>query len=194
MKILFIDLEFATSKNGYKICEFGYVLLDEKFNLLERNNLIINPNIDNSSWDWYALKHILTKTKQEYESNEKFDFYYNKIKNIINGADLVFGHSLNFDAKALNDECKRYNLPNINFNFYDVKTIFKYYKNGKELSVANILKELNIEGESNQHNAEVDAYNTMLVYKEMLKRKNCSIEQTLKQYSKSFDNSEKYVV
>lgn len=70
MRILFFDLEYASCKNGCKICEFGYVITNEKFEIIERNNLIINPYISNDEWDWWALKHILTRTKKEYENKK----------------------------------------------------------------------------------------------------------------------------
>lgn len=127
MKILFFDLEYASCKNGCKICEFGYVITNEKFEIIERNNLIINPYISNDEWDWWALKHILTRTKKEYEERLTFNKYYPKIKEIIESCDYVLGHSLNNDAKALNDDCKRYNLQSIDFDFYDVKLFYKEY-------------------------------------------------------------------
>ena len=47
MEYLFFDLEFANQDNGKsKICEFGYVITDEYFEVLERYNFIINPNIN----------------------------------------------------------------------------------------------------------------------------------------------------
>ena len=40
-KYLFFDLEFAASpQSGKKICEFGYVLVNEKFELIERLNAL----------------------------------------------------------------------------------------------------------------------------------------------------------
>ena len=46
MRVLFFDLEFAHSKNGGKICEFGYVVTNEKLEILRKENMIINPNIE----------------------------------------------------------------------------------------------------------------------------------------------------
>lgn len=52
MKYLFFDLEEATSKNNsLRICEFGYTMIDENFNILEKDNLIINPNINKDEWE-----------------------------------------------------------------------------------------------------------------------------------------------
>jgi hypothetical protein len=44
MKYLFFDIECSVvSKNAAKICAFGYCLTDEKFNILEKEDLLINP-------------------------------------------------------------------------------------------------------------------------------------------------------
>ena len=53
MKYLFFDLEFATSRSGIlKICEFGYVLTNESFEIIKRDNLIIDPYIAIRDWDY----------------------------------------------------------------------------------------------------------------------------------------------
>ena len=110
-KYLFFDLEYASCKNGYKICEFGYVITNDAFKILARENLIINPSIPRKDWDYYALDNILTRTISNYESKQKFPHFYARIYHLISSVDIVVGHTLNGDAKALNDECKRYNLP-----------------------------------------------------------------------------------
>ena len=57
---LFFDLEFANSqKESYKICEFGYVIVDEDFNIIKTDNFTINPDISRREWDWYVLRKIL---------------------------------------------------------------------------------------------------------------------------------------
>ena len=44
MKYLFFDIECSVvSKNAAKICAFGYCLTDEKFNILEKEDILINP-------------------------------------------------------------------------------------------------------------------------------------------------------
>ena len=44
MKYLFFDIECSVvSKNAAKICAFGYCLTDEKFHILEKEDLLINP-------------------------------------------------------------------------------------------------------------------------------------------------------
>ena len=40
MRYLFFDIECC---NGRDICEFGYVITDTEFNVLEKKNFTINP-------------------------------------------------------------------------------------------------------------------------------------------------------
>lgn len=40
MRYLFFDIECC---NGRDICEFGYVITDTEFNVLEKNDFTINP-------------------------------------------------------------------------------------------------------------------------------------------------------
>ena len=127
MKYLFFDLEFASSKHGSKICEFGYVITDEKFDVIKRNNLIIDPNIKGADWDYYVLKNILTRSRKEYETKENFEYHYEQINWIIKQADYIFGHTMDSDAKALDDDCKRYNLPSIDFIFYDINRLYALF-------------------------------------------------------------------
>jgi len=108
MKYLFLDLEFATSKNGIcKICEFGYVVTDEKFNVINRGNFIINPYISRSEWDYWAVKKSLKRKIMEYESKPGFDEYYDEISDLLSNTDYVFGHTILSDVKAVNQEIQR---------------------------------------------------------------------------------------
>lgn len=181
MKILFCDLEYATSKGGSaKICEFGFVRTDEKFNIIEKSNFIINPNISYRDWDWYVVKKILTRKKDEYLKSPTFDFYYDRIKELIERSDFVIGHSLRGDAKALNGELQRYHLPAINYAFYEVNQFYKSYANAKRtVSVVDMLKEMNLDGDDHRHDAEGDAYNVMIELKEMTDKLEVSLPELI---------------
>ena len=196
MKYLFFDLEYATSIGGNnKICEFGYVLTNEKFEILNKGNFIIDPYINKSDWDWRVVKKILTRKVKEYESMPRFDEYYFDIKDLINSADYVIGHSIDGDAKALNDDCQRYELDSINFDFYDIKKFYMEYKNTKdEISVNNIMKSFNIKGDERAHDAEADAYNTMLDLKAMLDSLELSLEDLITLCPNAKDRNENFIV
>lgn len=84
MKYLFFDCEFANCYDSKeKICEFGYVMVDENFKVLYKDNIIINPNIKPNEWDWYALRKILTRKREEYENKLFFPAYHKKIVALI---------------------------------------------------------------------------------------------------------------
>lgn len=196
MKYLFFDCEFANCHDGKeKICEFGYVMVNESFNVLYKDNIIINPNIKDNEWDWYALKKILTRKREDYKSKLLFPAYHKKIVSIIQSADFILGHSINGDVHALNCELQRYNLPQLDFDFYDIKEIYKAYSdNRKDVSVENMLSELGIQGDDNKHDAGADAFNTMLELKTILKKLEFKIEEMIEVCPNAKDKTENFLI
>lgn len=196
MKYLFFDCEYATSRGGIcKICEFGFIVTDDSFEIIDRGNFIINPSIERTEWDWRAVKKILTRKVYEYEREPSFYSYYNYIKEIIEGADLVFGHSLNQDAKAINDDSIRYDLPSIDYDFYDVKVFYKDYSGAKrDVGVVKMLDELNINGDENTHDAKADAYNTMIEFKAILDKLDVTVQEMIELCPNAKDKTENYIV
>lgn len=195
MIYLFFDLEFASSQNGHKICEFGYTVTNEKFKVIEKNNLIIDPNIRGNEWDWYALKKILTRKRGEYEAGKRFSFYYPKIISLIKNADMIFGHTTSGDVAALNEEFYRYSLPGIDFNFYDITKYYMYYTEAETaLSLTSMLDELEIDGSENAHDAEYDAFNTMQVLRELLVKMNISLSELMERCNDAFDYTKNSVI
>ncbi len=195
MEYLFFDLEFASQINGTKICEFGYVITDEEFNVIERHNFIINPNIYKYQWDKRVVNTILTRTVRQYELSYTFDSYYDIIKEIFSEVDYVFGHTTDSDAKALNDDIQRYKLPPINYEFYDIKEFYKQYKNEKrDIALKDILKEFKVEGDDLEHDAESDAYNTMLALKAMCNALNTNLNSLIQQCPDARDKTTDFVI
>lgn len=195
MKILFFDLENATSKGGAKICEFGYVVTDGSFSVTERGNYIINPNIRHDEWDWYVVRKVLTRKKNEYTKQPTFKDFYPQIRDLILSADYVVGHSLDGDAKAINGECIRYDLPAIDYDYIDERDVFLLFTDTKQQrSVANILVDLGVEGDTTEHDAEADACNTMIGFRAMLERSGLSLEDFCRRYAAAKGRSENYRV
>ena len=195
-KYLVFDLEYAASRHGAcKICEFGYVQTNERFEIIKQGNFIIDPYINRSDWDWFAVRKILTRKVSYYEKQPRFDEFYDDIKELIQESDYVFGHSLDGDAKALNDECQRYDLASIDFDFYDIKQFYKEYSNVKrDVSVTEILEKLGVKGDERTHDAEADAYNTMLELKTMLETLEMSLEELIIVCPNAKNKNENYEV
>lgn len=196
MNYLFFDCEFANCFGGKeKICEFGYVMVDESFKVLYKGNIIINPNIKSNEWDWYALKKILTRKKEVYENMLFFPAYIKRIEALIKNADCILGHTIEADVHALNCELQRYNLPALNFEFYDIKEMYKAYNaSKKDVSVEQMLVELGITGDNNKHDAEADAYNTMLELKAILERLEMSVQDMIELCPRAKDKTENFVM
>lgn len=177
MKYLFFDIECASVHNGSKMCSFGYVLVDEHLNIIEEDDIIINPK---SEWDWYALENILFYEKEYYESFPSFDERYEKINNLFDENTVALGHGVTNDVRFINDDCKRYNLPFIDFAFYDCADIYKEFENDKEVkSLEKVSKEIGYHEQGDKHRSLEDAKLVYEYTKEMCKQMNCSIEELL---------------
>ena len=196
MKYLIFDCEFATSKGGVeKICEFGYVVVDEKFNIIRQGNIIINPKIERNEWDWYAVKKILKRRIGEYENRLFFKAYYSQIAALFHDADYVIGHSIESDVHALNCELKRYKLPPLDFNYYDIREMYKNYSHSdKSVSVENMATQLGIDGDKQIHDAGADALNTMLELKAMLSNLELSFEEMVEACPTCKDSTKNLII
>lgn len=174
MQFLFFDIECACChKHGNGVmCEFGYVLTDEKFGVLEKEVLLVAPE---DKFDWYVVQNMLAFDKEEYIAAPNFKKRYDKIKSLLEGDGVVvFGHTTEVDAHYLNYAASRYGLPFINFEFYDLKKIHmhkRHLRNGASLE--NILVDLQLEFEGHVHRSDDDAYATMAAVKEL-----CRIYET----------------
>ncbi len=178
MKYLFFDIECANCfDNIGKICEFGYVLCNERFEVTDRKLFIIDPK---SQFDWYVSKNMLAFTPEEYKKAPDYKAYFDRIKALIEDGDtMIFGHTTDADIKYLNDEARRYGLPFFDCKFYDAKYMYDTYAvtpNGS-VGVSGICEKLGIEPPKREHKSDDDAYATMQIVKEICRRTGLSAEK-----------------
>lgn len=179
LKYLFFDIECASSRGSkYCICEFGYVITDNKFNILDKGEILINPDC---AFDWFVVKNILTHTKKEYKESPKYIYYHEQIKNLLMQEDImIFGYSVNRDALYLNYESYRYGLEYINYKFYDV---FKLYYNidGKfgKCSLKQLYENLECGKTKEKHSSLDDAIATCECLKKISQIKSKSVEELI---------------
>lgn len=168
MKFLFFDLECACTLKGGRgvICEFGYVLTDEKFEVQKRDVLLINPE---KPFEKYVIENMLAFKREDYEAAPDFAARYEEIKALFGEEGVtVVGHTTDVDAQYLNFASKRYGLPYINFGFYDLKQIYKHRKKVKQgVGLESIVKALRLDFGGHVHRSDDDAYATMLAVKEL---------------------------
>ncbi len=194
MNYLFFDIECATCRGGKaKICEFAFVVTDESFNIIEKDEFIINPN---SPFDWYALEKLLHFSKKDYKKGPTFDQVHGQIYNILNRENqLIFGQAVSNDIKFLWDESLRYKLPIIDVEFYDVGLIYKKLNDLEESrSLVRMMEELEIVLPNQLHRAVCDSICTMEVLKAITEKYKLSVPNLIKEgyaISSRFDFTEK---
>lgn len=197
MKLVFFDIECAgVHKTFAKICVFGYVVCDEKFNILEKEDILINPKGRFELTDRNGQKGLkLPYEYEEFKKHPPFKHVYKKIKELLEDNDaLVFGHAVLNDVKYLNLETKRFRLPSFNFAFADSQLIYMTYKNDftRQAGLEHIAQDLNVE--FTPHRAVDDAYATMRIVEAICKAKNCNASQLLEELRFSLGKIENYYI
>ena len=176
MKLVFFDIECASVHKTYaKICAFGYVVCDENFNILEKEDILINPRGKFELTDRKGEKGInLPYDYSEFKKHPSFPSVYGRIKELLeDNQAYVLGHAVLNDVKYLNLETRRFHLPSFNFKFNDSQLIFMTYKNdfSHQFGLESIAENLNVE--FTPHRAADDAYATMRIVEAMCKAKGC---------------------
>lgn len=126
MEYVFFDIECAcVYKNVAKICVFGYCVCDEQFNIIKKEDILINPNGKFHLTDRGGDGIVLPYDYAEFKKYPPFPHFYPKIRSLLEGEDkLVFGHAAVNDVKYLCLETRRYKLPSFSFRFADTQIIY----------------------------------------------------------------------
>lgn len=176
MNLLFFDIECAGVHKTYaKICAFGYVLCDNKFNIIEKRDVLINPKGRFELTDRKGVRGLVLPYK--YEDFKKYPLFtaeYEKIKSLLEDPEnIVIGHAVLNDVKYLNLETDRFSLKPFNYKFWDSQLVYMTYTNdfSHQFGLEHIAEELNVEFVP--HRAADDAYATMKIVEEICRRENC---------------------
>ena len=166
--LVFFDCECANTKGGIgKICSLGYVICDENFNLIKKEDIVMNPECE---FDWFLFSGkgdiALAYSREYFRSQPAFPQFYDKIKQIFTeNSPFVAGFAVSNDVHFVNSACNRYALPFINFAAFDVRNLLEqHYGQTKKLKDWFAFFE---EDQKNTmkfqfHNSADDAHATML--------------------------------
>ena len=197
MKYLFFDIECSVvSKNAAKICAFGYCLTDEKFNILEKEDILINPQGSFHLTDRKGTQGLVLP--YEYSNFKKYPTFpqlADRIYALLHDKDtLVAGHATMNDVKYLNLESKRFNLPSFHFAFTDTQFVYMNRKGdfSRQFGLGAIAEELGVEFTA--HCAVDDAYATMKVAEAMCKEEGLTFSQLLEKYEITLGVIENYEI
>ncbi len=180
MKYLFFDVECSNCFGGIaKICEFGYVLTDEKFNVLKKDAIPMSPGIRKSEnrFDLAIYKRDPTFQwafeKDFYFECPEFPEFYELLKKLFEDEEtIIFGYSVDNDIRYLGDTFKRYNLTPFEYIAFDIQRMMKYYseKKDKLFCLKDAFKKLCSNDEFMQldpHYSQDDAFMAMRVLQKM---------------------------
>ncbi len=197
MKYLFFDIECSVvSKKAAKICAFGYCLTDEQFHILEKEDILINPQGGFHLTDRKGTQGLVLP--YEYSSFKKYPTFKEKaekIYSLLQDSDtLVVGHASMNDVKYLNLESQRFSLPSFCFAFADTQFVYmnKIGEFSRQFGLGTIAKELGVEFTA--HRAVDDAYATMRVAEAMCKEEGCTFSELLKRYEIELGRIENYQI
>lgn len=197
MKFLFFDIECSNCFNNIgKMCEFGYVLTDEKFNIITKNCYVMSPGKGRDNR--FKLRNRknqididLAYEEEYYYQQDEFDKYYDKIKKLLEDNDTIcFAWASENDMKYLCDYCFRYHKNKYKYTCYDVQKIaYNYLNNNKSGHLKDICNK--IVGKDStvnlqEHLSRDDAIMTLLILKQICFLENISSLEYLNkcQYAK----------
>lgn len=192
MKYLFFDIECSNCFNKIgKICEFGYVLTDEEFNILEQDDIPMSPGRGKEN-DFHlkGRKHEkdleLAYEYNYYKSLPEFPHFYERIKKLMTGEDTIcFAYSMDNDILHMYNSCRRYKLKKFDYTCYDVQLFAKKYLEAKNItSLKNAC--LSIVGPNKtiqlvEHLSRDDAKMTMMIFEAICYMEHISSKDYLEQ-------------
>ncbi|MGN0804351.1 MAG: exonuclease domain-containing protein [Candidatus Coproplasma sp.] len=176
MNLLFFDIECASVyKYTAKICAFGYVLCDESFNIIAKEDILINPKGKFHLTDGRGERGlVLPYEYNEFKNYPLFKEVYPKIRSLLEDKNnFVFGHATLNDVNYLNLETKRFRLPSFKFEFSDSQLMYMTSIGdfSRQFGLEYITGNLNVE--FTPHRAADDAYATMRVVEALSKKHGC---------------------
>lgn len=128
MKYLFFDVECSNCHNGIgKLCEFGYVLTDEKFNIISKDDIPMSPGRGHKyEFDLTGREDerdiILAYEYDYYFAQPEFPAFYERIKKLMCDKDTIcFAYSMGNDLRHIHNTCERYKKEPFNYECYDVQ-------------------------------------------------------------------------
>jgi DNA polymerase III epsilon subunit-like protein len=196
MNYVFFDIECANCLNGEgKMCSFGYVLTDESFHVLKKKDILMNPNAEfllgnSRTGAGIHLAYPIFKFQRQHT----FPHYYKEICQLLEDKNnIAFGFAVGQDVSYLSYSCKRYGLPLIEFQFFDIQKFEKLIHKKKNPSgLDSLIEEYQLTSYT-YHRSDDDALMTMEVFREILLQNQTDVSSVLKEYSFAMDNTSHFL-
>lgn len=194
---VFFDCECANTFEGVgKICSFGYVVADDELNVLESEDVVINPECE---FDWYLFSGKggcqLAYSKDYFRIKPNWDSYHKEIKKLLTtGNRYVLGFAVGNDVAFVNSACERYNRDFINFRAFDVQPLLEQIY-GEKHKLSEWAEKLGVNVAKFQtHKSVDDAMMTMLCLKKICMEKDISVENLLAEHKDLYISAEQMLI
>jgi len=198
MKYLFIDFEFSNSNNHEpKICEFGYVLVDSNLEIIEEDDILINPGKGGAFQTGVGFPYA--HPMKDYYKAPLYPMRYDFIKNLLLERDtVIIGFSIDSDIDSIKVQNKRYNLPDYHIKGYDIQRYLdEYKKEARKVSLEKKFNEMAYEEDLmgiRAHNPEDDAYMTFKIFQYSMEDSGKNIDEFMKDLEDTlYDSNEGYI-
>ena len=182
MNYLFLDIECC---DGRHICSFGAVLTDRNFHMIDKFDLLMNPQfrfkLSGRKDDGIKLFY----PDEKFFEQPTFRAFYKRLKKLLTMRDVTLvGFSILNDFSFINLACKRYGLPQLDLTGYDIQLIYKKMQNDKTVrALEKIASALDIPfGALTLHRSCDDAQLSMYILRNLCYIEHMSIEQLFEKY------------
>ncbi|MDR3215881.1 MAG: hypothetical protein LBT55_00505 [Clostridiaceae bacterium] len=175
MRYLFFDIECS---DGAHMCTFGYVLCDGAFGVLEKRDIVMNPEAQFQLGRYSGDPEItLAYSKERFLRSAPFPAHYEDIKRVLTAENqIVAGHSVDSDIGFINTACERYGFDTMDYEAMDTQTVFKsLHPEAKSFNLSSICQQLGVE-QSNWHKSCDDAEATMRIAEKLCAEKETNME------------------
>lgn len=179
---VFFDCECANTFDGIgKICSLGYVICDDELNVIESEDVVMNPECE---FDWYLFSGKggikLAYSKDYFRAKPNFESYYKDIKKLFTtGNRYIAGFAVGNDLAFVNSACERYNQNYIQFRAFDLERYLEK-KYGKKQKLTEWAGEFGVNlSKFESHKSVDDAMMTMLCLKVECLKTGQSVEEIL---------------
>ncbi len=179
---VFFDCECANTFDGIgKICSLGYVICDDELNVIESEDVVMNPECE---FDWYLFSGKggikLAYSKDYFRTKPNFESYYKDIKKLFTtGNRYIAGFAVGNDLSFVNSACERYNQNYIQFRAFDLERYLEK-KYGKKQKLTEWAGEFGVNlSKYESHKSVDDAMMTMLCLKAECKKSGLTVEEIL---------------
>ncbi len=162
MRFLAIDLEACNKYIKGSVFSIGVVLADENFNILYKEDILVNPHC---KFNTNFKKPIhFSVTPEDVKNAPDLKDVYDKLLDLFAGDTVIMAHSANNDMFMLNEACKRAHLPPFNFRFICTQMIYSaVYDVMIGIGLDKAVEDLHIT--FNHHKADDDAEMALIILK-----------------------------